>query len=255
MWIAGIPRNIRPLHRQLSLRRAITITERIDLHLLWGPGEIYLKPIPSFLLNHASFCELVSNGDNMQSSYLTASAIDFLHSYCNLIVYESDLAIAQSHKLLPKGVDYAQWTAFARCITKAAQTNKSTPRWVFGELRLSRINFLYRFLPSMSGRYLIRGFFWDVNRYSTFLQANFRWVLTMFLFLSVMLNAFQVALATELGQNTLGFPEVAWRFSIFCQLVIAALIVVVPFALVIAMVINGLPAWRRRHTTHIYSCP
>ncbi|KAI4858955.1 hypothetical protein F4820DRAFT_193497 [Hypoxylon rubiginosum] len=41
---------LRPLHHQLLLDRDVVIAEQMDLHLVWTPGRIFLKPLPPFLL-------------------------------------------------------------------------------------------------------------------------------------------------------------------------------------------------------------
>ncbi|RYO90471.1 hypothetical protein DL766_007769 [Monosporascus sp. MC13-8B] len=42
LWIAGRPMPPRPLHHQLLLGREIVIAERMDLHLVWSSGRIFL---------------------------------------------------------------------------------------------------------------------------------------------------------------------------------------------------------------------
>lgn len=49
LWVVGRPMPHHPLHHQLLLGREIFITERMDMHLVWTRGWIFLKPIPRFL--------------------------------------------------------------------------------------------------------------------------------------------------------------------------------------------------------------
>ena len=35
LWRAGLPGRVQPLHHQQVLQRAIVVTERVDLHLVW----------------------------------------------------------------------------------------------------------------------------------------------------------------------------------------------------------------------------
>ncbi|KAH6649317.1 hypothetical protein F5144DRAFT_500355 [Chaetomium tenue] len=51
LWLAGRPVPPRPLHHQLLLGREIFVSERIDLHLVWGGGRIFIKPLPRYLMN------------------------------------------------------------------------------------------------------------------------------------------------------------------------------------------------------------
>ncbi|KAL2104882.1 hypothetical protein VUR80DRAFT_9409 [Thermomyces stellatus] len=50
LWLAGQPTPPRPLHHQVLLSRDVFVTERIDMHLVWTTGRIFLRPIPRFLL-------------------------------------------------------------------------------------------------------------------------------------------------------------------------------------------------------------
>ena len=50
LWLAGRPMPPRPLHYQFILGREIFIAERLDMHLVWTTGRMFLKPIPPFLL-------------------------------------------------------------------------------------------------------------------------------------------------------------------------------------------------------------
>lgn len=51
LWLAGRPVPPRPLHHQLLIGRDIFVSERVDLHLVWGGGRIFIKPLPRYLLN------------------------------------------------------------------------------------------------------------------------------------------------------------------------------------------------------------
>lgn len=45
-----MPMPPRPLHHQLLLSREISVTEQMDMYLVWMTGRMFLKPIPRFLL-------------------------------------------------------------------------------------------------------------------------------------------------------------------------------------------------------------
>lgn len=52
LWLAGRPMPPRPLNYQISVSRQIIIDEKIDMHLIWGPGRrIHIKPLPQYLLD------------------------------------------------------------------------------------------------------------------------------------------------------------------------------------------------------------
>lgn len=243
LWLCGIPNNIRPLHRQLSLGRQIIVTEEVGLHLLWGAEQLFLKPIPPFLLHADSHRTYICDSSNADSAYLAAAALGFLASYCRLVIHESDLRIAQEQRLLPSDVTYPQWTAFAKDIVRSTRSEKIAPRYIYGELRLSRVNFVYRFAPRVFPRHLIRGYFWGTNRYSTFLSANLRWILVVFLYLGVTLGALQVVLGTNQGRGYTSLESAGFYVGVISLFVLAIVFVAIFGALVVAIVIRNAYAW------------
>lgn len=52
LWLAGLPRPARPLHRQRLLLRTIYLTESPDEHLVWHETCIFIKPLPEYLLDY-----------------------------------------------------------------------------------------------------------------------------------------------------------------------------------------------------------
>jgi hypothetical protein len=50
LWMAGRPTPPRSLHYQLLLGREVFVAERMDMHLVWTTGRIFLKPVPRFVL-------------------------------------------------------------------------------------------------------------------------------------------------------------------------------------------------------------
>ncbi|KAI0971967.1 hypothetical protein F4678DRAFT_64828 [Xylaria arbuscula] len=201
LWIAGLPRPARFLHRQRLLARTILLTESPDEHLVWHDTDIWIKPLPECLLSF-EFWEKEICGDEA----LYQSAYGLLLSYTWLIGYKSDHRIAVDTGLLPDDVDYNAWTAFAADLN--TRNTPGTPRLInerydYGELRLSRLNHLYRLgAAGFSLWNVVFGFTSKSTRYPAFFQRNFGWILAVFVYFSVLLSAMQVALATEnLGSN------------------------------------------------------
>lgn len=50
--LASLPICARPLHHQLSIERSIVITEHADLHLVWSGNRLFLKPLPTYLMDY-----------------------------------------------------------------------------------------------------------------------------------------------------------------------------------------------------------
>lgn len=75
-------------------------------------------------------------------------------------------------------------------VTHSHQINK---RYHYGELRLSRLNDIYRFREwKWRG-----GYFLVYTRYQSFFRANFEWLLLVFAYISVALSALQVLLTAN----------------------------------------------------------
>jgi hypothetical protein len=51
LWFAGAKHRATQLHFQVAMGREIVVADRMDLHLLWDNGKIFLKPIPRYLLD------------------------------------------------------------------------------------------------------------------------------------------------------------------------------------------------------------
>lgn len=197
LWLAGIPRPARPLHRQKLMGRDICLTESPDEHLIWHKSRIFLKPLPEFLLNYASWeAELCAD---MQ---LYECACGFLLSYAWLIGRQSDFRIAKEAGLLPDSITWDSWFGFMNEILDTiGPVNK---RYQYGELGLSRLDKLYRLSPSpYSLHRLIFGRYTPIEAwYQSFFRRNFAWLLAAFVYVTVVLSALQVGLATTSYKRT-----------------------------------------------------
>ncbi|KAL2211267.1 hypothetical protein CC79DRAFT_194244 [Sarocladium strictum] len=201
LWLAGLPKPSRPLGRQRAMSREIRLTESPDEHLVWHRAHIFLKPLPTYLLSHdfwaANLCA---------SKELYASAAGMLLSYSWLINYHSDFALAKEAGLIPRAVEWSEWTEFMAEVLSQIGEDAFVcidRRYQYGELRLSRLNSLARYLPRMwSMNNFINQYISTSTWYQEFFERNFSWVLASFLYISVILSAMQVALATpQLGEN------------------------------------------------------
>ena len=223
---AGAPRFARPLHRQRLLSRELTITEDISEHLTWHQSKsarLYLKPLRAYLFSEAFWREhLCSDVD------LHKSACGFLLSYVWLISWESDFHIAKEMKLVPNDLEWEPWTEFVHSFTGVINTkslHQVHRRYQYGELRLSRLNRIYRYSPTtLSLRNLFRGFMTTSSWYQDVFRDNFGWILAPFAILSVTLSAMQVGLGTHQLSNDSAFHAASYGFSVFSLVALAACI-------------------------------
>lgn len=79
-----------------------------------------------------------------------------LFSYTALVTHESDFEIAQEKRLLPKEVTWTVWITFVKELDTESIYGKIDDRFKYGELRLSRLNKIYRFTrcPLLLGAYM-----------------------------------------------------------------------------------------------------
>ncbi|PTB72045.1 hypothetical protein M440DRAFT_22671 [Trichoderma longibrachiatum ATCC 18648] len=236
LWLAGLPQVSRALHNQVRVGRQVHITERADLHLVWRDNILYLKPLPDYLLNHSSWTNIFCT--NRQ---LYESAKGFLYSYTWLICSKSDLRLAHEHGLISEDVKWEQWAPFSAAVVSNISPDLSdvNPRYIYGELRLTRLNLICRFCSqTFSFGTIIRGYEYGYRQYSTYLERNFRWVLTAFIYITVVLSAMQVGLGTSELVDDGAFNRASYIFSMFSILAPVISLFVGALFIVILVLVN-----------------
>ncbi|KAI1610652.1 hypothetical protein EDD36DRAFT_444578 [Exophiala viscosa] len=142
---------------------------------------------------------------------------------CILVAYECDFEIARRLNLIPAGLTWSSWLELVqdRLLPLCLDRNPSNfaPRYTYGELRLSRINILYRLLPELKLKYFFRGYHYGSRTYQGFLERNFAWLVAGFAYLALVLTAMQVGLATRQLENNAAFNAASYGFTVFSILV------------------------------------
>ncbi|KAK3325842.1 hypothetical protein B0H66DRAFT_140831 [Apodospora peruviana] len=227
LWMVGRPMPPRPLHYQRLLSRDVFITERMDMHLVWTEGRIFIKPVPRLLLEPRFWTDVLTCGGSQGgcstcgSSPVTEeecgkrkiwrSSLGFLLSYCALIAYESDFEIAKSQNLLPAEVTWPAWRIFVSQILADNNIYKKVSlRFCYGELRLSRLNKIYTVFRGNP-----RGYMYRWNRYGGFIRDNFTWLAGVVGYIAIILAALQVGLSTSTLAEDDAFQAFSRGFTIF----------------------------------------
>lgn len=195
LWMAGRPMRARPLHRYKMYGYEILGTQQMDLHLLRFSNKLLVKPLPEYILD-ASFWEQHLCGDDNRE--LWESATGWLLSYVWLLTTPLDLKLAHEDALLPAAITWPWWKAFVTDFLNTVDMNtlhQVNKRYHFGDLRLSRINSIYR--TRFFTTHFVRGYLYGYNRYVVFFERNFSWILILFVFLSLVLSAMQVGTALD----------------------------------------------------------
>lgn len=197
LWFAGLPRPARPLHRQRLMGRTIWLTERVQEHLVWHESWMFLKPLPGYLLNYA-FWEQYLCG----SSKLYQHSCGLLMSYMWLVSTETDFRIALEVGLIPDSIRWTTWQILIEDLLQTWSENSLhvlvSQRYHYGELRLSRLKLFHQlqrplFTLKRNNSSYLRSSTW----FDAYMSKKFRWLLAIFVYISVILSAMQVGLASD----------------------------------------------------------
>lgn len=196
--MAGSHGNINSLHHQRVLLRNIIPSELPRLHLVWFDRTIYIKPLPDCLLDASS--------DSHRNPDPSGLAVGFLRSYCSLIQSPVDLAVAKESNLISRDVTWDQWVKFREKTLSETEKSHFNKRYQYGELRLSRLDIIYRF----TGRGLT---YFTVHRnYSTYFAQYFSLFATVFAFVAVILAAMQVLVGIR--DTPAALATTSYKFSV-----------------------------------------
>jgi hypothetical protein len=222
LWLAGLPRCARPLHRQTLMGRIIHITENPNEHLVWLESRIFIKPLPEYLFDFEFWVENIC-----PETDLYKCACGFILSYAWLVCYRSDLRIAKDLGLLPQAIQWPQWSAFIQDFF--TRINPETfehvhDRYKFGELRLTRLDTLYK-LTNISLDNFVRGYMTLPTWYRAFFTRNFAWLLAVFFYITVILSALQVGLSTARLQESKPFQNASYGVSIASLIAVLCIVV------------------------------
>ncbi|XPS79549.1 hypothetical protein M3J07_011549 [Ascochyta lentis] len=223
LWLIATQNSshISSLTHQLVRGRNVVITEKPDLHLTWIYDRVYLKPIPKVLLSYAFWkCFLV---DEVERSPVVSSnkqaveaAKGYLRSYSHLIHHRSDFNIARENGLIPRSTSYFKLIRFLQTFEKIPDSEVS-PRYLFGELRVGRLNFWFKIIFRRLAFQKIHG------DYASYFARFYGPFLFAFSILSVMLSAMQVLLQAKSLKSSAAVT-VIHGFSVFAMVLVAVVV-------------------------------
>lgn len=207
LWICGRPMPPRPLHHQVSLSREIIITENPGLHLLWSSKRIFIKPLPSWLLDPEFWRVYILN-----DASLAQCARGFLFSYTALIAYESDFRLAHDKGLIPSPVTWDSWKDLVSEVLQNHDMAMVNARYWYGELRLDRLNTVYRFKGSVFRGYSkVTGH----SDYKDLIADNFAILATLLGYVVLILSSLQVGLGVDRLLESTAFVNFSYGFTVF----------------------------------------
>jgi hypothetical protein len=252
LWLAGRPLPPRPLHQQLLLSRQLVLSESIDLHLVWRKGMFFVKPLPSYILDREIW-DAYFHTENEDGVLLVNCAQGLLFSYTALVRYESDFDIAQASGLLPKTLSWNEWQqlvwAFLDHFPMSDIYAHVDSRYHYGELRLGRLNKIYR-LTAKTLPDLLYGYsnLTAHNRKGDTFKDNLRLIGGSLAYLLIVLQAMQIGLATDKLAASNAFQQACAGFAIFSILapLIALSTVLAVFLLLLVIHVTETLSFERR---------
>ena len=173
--------------------------------------KIFIKPLPEWLLDHEFF------QNHVRTSPTFPAAMGFLHSYILLVSYEIDFIQAKELYLLPSELDWKGWLDIVQDLMPNFLNNELAvaPRYHYGELRLSRINWVYKLDPRFNLQHFCRGYHYSSQTYRSFINRNFGWLLVVFVYFSILLQAMQVGLGTNQLRASAPFNAASYGATVF----------------------------------------
>ncbi|KAH6896830.1 hypothetical protein B0T10DRAFT_475191 [Thelonectria olida] len=259
LWLAGRPVPPRALHQQLLLDRDIIVSERIDIHCVWGQGRIFIKPLPRYLLNKEFWqqhlaCKCAptdpsagtppttpscTQSEPCERRHLRQCALGFLLSYVALIAHESDYSIARTKELIPADVTWPKWRLFVRELLHNEKDGDLRPeqlyadvaeRFIYGELRLNRL----RLIDKVTHGPFSSNFMSNWSSYGSFARDNSASIIAATAWILLILSAMQVGLGTNRLVESEAFQAASWGFTVFSMIapIGAVMILLLVFAVV-----------------------
>jgi hypothetical protein len=247
LWLIAIHGAPRSLYYQKFLRREIIIAEELDLHLVWAKSRIFIKPLPDFLLNY-EFWETHISCDPQ----LHRAACGLLYSYCGLIRFSHDFQVAKDSHLVNANLDYRAWSDFARTILPNLTPDTMDTRFQYGELRLHRLDTIYRCsTDGFSASSILQGFSHALTESYVPYMDQYNNAVSAFGVIVIVLSAFNLSLSARSGTPNPDLQNAAWGFAIFAMVLCATLIglfIVLPLISSIVAIYGAGLAARRRHS-------
>ena len=227
LWLVGRPYPARALNIQKVLRREIVPTTDASLHLIWTSQKIYVKALPRYITAISFYYQ------HLTPSHPHAPALGLLFSYIALVPTELDFEIACESHLFHKGYTWEEWRTLTRRFLDDYSDDtvyeKISKRYIHGELRLSRLDKVYRY------RYgnLLHGYstLLGNTRYVDFFAENLKLVTATTVYTALVLTAMQVGLGVDALKDNKSFQRASYGFTVFA---ILSPIVAVGFVIAVA---------------------
>lgn len=215
LWVCGRLLPPRALNTQAVLRREIVPSEHVELHMLWTSGKIFIKPFP-FYFRSEDFRKQMYDSKEPWSF----DGRGLLYSYTALLAHPYDLKLAIDNGLMCPAMEWENWQAIVTEFMKEHPYpnifKRISIRYRYGELRLSRLDKIYRWRMG----YLLYGYsiLTGNTRWADFFSDNFGKIAAVLFYVTIVLTAMQVGLATDTLRLDQAFQRASYGFTVFAIL-------------------------------------
>lgn len=235
--MVGRPYPARPLSTQRILDRDIVPTTDTSLHLIWTTKKIYIRAMPSCLLDQSFYSQHLSLPN---PNDLFRPSLGLLYSYIALLPTELDFDIAQEAKLVPSAYEWNDWRALVgRILSDYPNIIDEVPRrYNYGELRLDRLDKIYRYLcwDLLHGYSAVTG----STRYVDFFSKNIAVIGASTVYIIVILTAMSLGRTTKTLKDDEAFERACYGFTVFAIFLPLAAIGLVVVVFVFMFIANWL---------------
>ena len=181
---------------------------------------------------------------------LFEEARGFLLSYFWLIAHRSDLRVAHDHGLIPEHITWETWVNFAGICLRSynlGTLQNVNARYRRGELRLTRVNWIYRLCSNVpKDTSIVRAYQFGYSTYTSFVESNLTSLTVATIYVVLVLTAMQVGLGTKRLKEDDAFNSASYGFTVFS--IMAPLVAIAAILLLTGYqaVTNWRHAWNKR---------
>lgn len=222
IWWASDSPHQAAIHEHIIRGQSICLTQDHTEHDVHTRNIIFLKPLPEYLLSYTVWdCYICKENE------LYANAIGLLRSYLILVRSKIDFKIAQDKLLLPIEITWQQWSALSHNCISNCPLRSCNPRYCYGSLSEGRLTWMFRFsqLPfSHSYTNIIARWVRSTYSQAGYIQENTKWLLAALIYVTIVLTAMQVGLATDQLEANKIFTRACYGFTLFSILAPLAII-------------------------------
>ena len=175
---------------------------------------------------------------------------------CALQLTRMSVRIAHSEGLLPAHLKWEHWASLTRvALTRIdyKSLHGVNPRYRYGELRLSRINWCWSlYSRPMRISSLARGYFNTYHDYETWFKSHIAWITGTIAYVAVVLTAMQVGLGTDRLRTSRAFQDASYGFTIFAVVAPLGILSGVSLVMVFMVLFNWRYTIKRREQAPSY---